>query len=242
MTNQTITPIGSAAVTTKDGKGLRKSLPSVDDLKANAVRVLHELSELETKRTDAFRDLAAFIVGIRAQTDHNGHPDWAGRSAAYREHIAQIYAEAEIPTDRASGFQSSLRYHISTILRRVAPADELKALGLNPESVNERRQLPARTAGDGTQPETDRKPASEVAGPGEVTSENPVHLIESAVLAVQRANTLPMPDRDSEDFITLGLAVQLLLGTIQEYGAKLTATDTTARDETPQRERAKAAA
>lgn len=77
------------------------------------------------------RAAAEAIVTLRQQFEHDGLPDWTGRSPGYRDCIERLYRQAEVPKDSDGGLQANLRYHVGNVLRQVAPPEELAALGLS---------------------------------------------------------------------------------------------------------------
>jgi len=95
-----------------------------------------EIVQRETEPTDLYRELALRLVHLRRHFSSRieGVPDWAGRSAEYRAAAAQIYAAADIPPDSETSIQARVRYHVSQTVRKVAPAAELKQLGLKEQS------------------------------------------------------------------------------------------------------------
>lgn len=67
----------------------------------------------------------AQLRGYYTTTD--GLTDWRGRSREYREAVTSIYAHA--PADQTDRIMGSVRYHIGEAVRRVAPDEDLRALG-----------------------------------------------------------------------------------------------------------------
>lgn len=120
-----------------------------------AGQVLECLRALHTDHsTTAFRAAACAIVNLRSLSTHEGVTDWTGRSLEYRDAIESLYRQANVPPDSESPIQAKVRYHIGNVLREVAPADELEALGLavsgpkgraaaNRASTGGRRRVPA---------------------------------------------------------------------------------------------------
>lgn len=88
------------------------------------------LLALSTPGTEANIKAAESIVSLRRQFKHEGMPDWAGRSPGYRDLIERLYREAGVPSDSESNLQANLRYHIGNAIRRVAPPEDLEALGM----------------------------------------------------------------------------------------------------------------
>lgn len=119
-------------------------------LAERAVKILR--AYLADHRTDRLRDLAEIVVELRgAHHLDDGRPDWGGRSAAYRQTMADVYARARVPEERLDTVQAALRYHVGNLLRERASADELEAVGLSPVApktrlANERAALAAQRA------------------------------------------------------------------------------------------------
>lgn len=87
------------------------------------------------RRSELLRAAAEAVVALRREhqdPEVPGQPDWAGRSQSYREQVARLYRQAQVPPDSAPGqVQSAIRYHVGNVLRQVAPAAELEAAGLD---------------------------------------------------------------------------------------------------------------
>lgn len=81
--------------------------------------------------TEHARHAAETLVSLRKQFKHDGLPDWAGRSAGYRDIVERLYRQAGVPSDSESNVQANLRYHLGNVLRKVAPPDDLAALGMS---------------------------------------------------------------------------------------------------------------
>ena len=79
------------------------------------------------------QQLAHLVVEFRRLFEHDGRPDWAGRSQSYRDAIYQVYRDAKVPSDSAGGLQAKIRYHVGNVVREVAPPEDLLALGLKPK-------------------------------------------------------------------------------------------------------------
>lgn len=103
------------------------------------------------------RKAAEAIVALRKCFKHDGVTDWAGRSGEYRDLIERVYRKAGVPSDSESSMQANLRYHLGNALRKVAPPEDLEALGmtalgpsgrLKETRVARPRRVKAITAGD----------------------------------------------------------------------------------------------
>lgn len=77
------------------------------------------------------RRAAEALVSLRQQFEFDGRPDWTGRSIEYRDIIERLYRQAGVPADSEGGMQANLRYHLGNVLREVAPAEDLQALGIS---------------------------------------------------------------------------------------------------------------
>ena len=126
--------------------------------RANAAEAaLTTLLALHTDQsTGAFRAAAQAIVQLRQGFKVDGATDWTGRSVEYRDVVERLYRQAEVPPDSESPIQAKVRYHVGNVLREVAPAAELEALGLAVAGPKDRAQA-ARAAGGGR-----RRPPAEV--------------------------------------------------------------------------------
>lgn len=104
-----------------------------------AGQVLERLRNLqESDTTSTFRAVASSIVELRKTYQHEGKPDWTGRSPEYREAIEALYRQAELPSDSEGSTQAKLRYHIGNVVRELAPENELLELGLKAKGPRDR--------------------------------------------------------------------------------------------------------
>jgi hypothetical protein len=153
----------------KDFKKLVKAW-SVDDLTSAGTGLIHFYTKLDETKTDVLRALAKVVVALRAHyRTPDGDVDWRGSSWDYRQTVGAMYVAAGIPPDSESNIQASLRYHVGNLLREVAPADQLAAVGLLTNSPKERmnnvrhataallHELPVAEGGTGQQR---RKPSA----------------------------------------------------------------------------------
>jgi hypothetical protein len=100
-------------------------------------------------RDDSVANLKAAaraIVELRSRFEWNGLPDWAGHSIEYRYHIERLYREAGVPSDSEGPLQARLRYHVSNVVREVAPLWHLEELGLLKNGARVRNRLRRRKA------------------------------------------------------------------------------------------------
>lgn len=110
------------------------------DLVARATRLGRKVAA--DASTANLRALAEALVSLRQSfTTTDGLPDWGGRTHAYRDAVAGIYASAGIPRDSADNtITSAVRYHVGNVLRETAPAEDLTALGLSSAGSAVRRR------------------------------------------------------------------------------------------------------
>ncbi|MFG3715817.1 hypothetical protein [Micromonospora sp. NPDC047730] len=105
-----------------------------------ALRAVRRVGDNRERRTELYRAIATASVDLRAHfvVEETGQPDWAGRTWEYREYIRDRYAEAGLSRDEARSVQTSVRYHIGSLVRERLDADQLEDLGLRPEDMAER--------------------------------------------------------------------------------------------------------
>lgn len=125
---------------------------------AAAEKVVAALQEaISNPGTTSNRKAAEAVVTLRRCFKHEGLPDWAGRSGEYRDLIERLYRQAGVPSDSESSMQANLRYHLGNAIRKVAPPEELLALGMAPlgpsarikeSRVAQPRRVKAITPGD----------------------------------------------------------------------------------------------
>lgn len=90
-------------------------------------------------KPESYVRVAEELVALRAtMTGPDGGPDWRGRSWDYRMAVAGAMGEANIPLDERIRFGNAVRYHVSKVLRRVAPAPALSNLDLRLEDSMQR--------------------------------------------------------------------------------------------------------
>jgi hypothetical protein len=109
-----------------------------------------ERQEAAAKALDALRQMtiepdvehvraaARALVDLRALFEHQGRPDWAGRSLDYRSTVERLYRDAGVPSDSSGPTLAKLRYHVGNTVRETAPVDDLEALGLQTSGPRER--------------------------------------------------------------------------------------------------------
>lgn len=113
--------------------------PHQDPRIAKAATILAEYVRTGRNRTGCLVDAAEIIVSLRqSHTLTDGRTDLGGRSGAYRAAMRAMYDAAGITDEDEDRVQTALRYHISTRLHRLYPADVLKAAGLGEISQRER--------------------------------------------------------------------------------------------------------
>jgi hypothetical protein len=133
-------------------------------------RVVDGMERATVERTpEVMRELAGHVVELRSRFVWQDLPDWGGRSMGYRTAVYRAYRAAGVPSDSVAGLQANLRYHVGNVVREIAPAEELEAIGLDPDGPPA-RAVRARAAGDRR-----RKPAH-------VPTRPPAHEVPLAVM------------------------------------------------------------
>lgn len=107
----------------------------ISELVDRGASLLHEIVQAQTGLTDLYRGFARTLVELRIRLK-----DPAGRTQAYRDLVAKMYAEAGVPTDAAANVQAAVRYHVGNELRTKFKADALEEAGLSPQGPRERQQ------------------------------------------------------------------------------------------------------
>lgn len=155
--------------------------------------------EVESTRTEVLRNLAKHIVFLRKAHQHDGMPDWAGRSQEYRTIVATCYEKAGIPPDSQRNVQAAVRYHIQTALRTYAPADDLTKLKLDPRPPSERNATPsgARVTVPNVKVTDDAREIAVHAAEA-ISNEDPVPTIQEALRMIKTAQTFKLPDSDQQ--------------------------------------------
>ncbi|MFJ4768472.1 hypothetical protein ACIP88_05045 [Streptomyces uncialis] len=104
-------------------------------LQARGAAYAREYAKIEHKPTILLQNIATVVVALRKK-----HGDYAGQSHEYRQVVAEMYRQANIPPDSSGRIQSAVRYHIGNALRRYLTTRELKRLELLDSSPLERLQ------------------------------------------------------------------------------------------------------
>ncbi|MEU1200129.1 hypothetical protein ABZ446_28440 [Streptomyces sp. NPDC005813] len=104
-------------------------------LRARGVAYIREFARISGAQTVLKKNIATVVLAIRKK-----HDDWLGRTQPYRQEVAEMYREANIPPDSMDNIQASVRYHIGNQLREVLPDDELRALELKSDGPLARSQ------------------------------------------------------------------------------------------------------
>ncbi|GAA3018476.1 hypothetical protein [Streptomyces fulvorobeus] len=108
---------------------------SEDALVARGSALARRYFEIEGEATTLLKNLAVTQVALRIKLD-----DPRGNSAEYRAIVGDMYRSLNIPEDRITRVQGSVRWHVGNLLRRHMTARELEANGLKPTSPLERLQ------------------------------------------------------------------------------------------------------
>lgn len=102
--------------------------PRIHDLERAVSTALRAL--LKHRSTENYTQAAERIVALRKAHEHDGLPDWGGRSTDYRTRIERLFRKAAVPPDSEDNLQGLLRYHVGNVIREAAPEEQLVALGL----------------------------------------------------------------------------------------------------------------
>lgn len=153
----------------------KQAVASASTKAVAALRVL-----VRGKRGPAeLRAAAHAIMDLRQCFEHEGIPDWAGRTPEYRMKAEEVYRKAGVPSDSEDKLQSALRYHIGNVLREQAPPEHLDQLGLakkGPRGRTQELRETRRMAGVPARSSAARRPNIRVA-PGAF---DPVQLVQHA--------------------------------------------------------------
>ncbi|MFD8315907.1 hypothetical protein [Kitasatospora purpeofusca] len=103
------------------------------ELSDRGTGLVRAYAKVEHVGTQILKDLAAVLIAGRLQM---GDP--TGGSYAYKQWAEGIYGAAGIPEATREKVHANVRYHISSLLREVVPADELEALGVDTRSAKDR--------------------------------------------------------------------------------------------------------
>ena len=134
--------------------------------------IREDLSKILTQTvgmTDLYRSLATHKVALAANFQHKGRPDWTFQSADFRTVWNEVLKTSGFDKDsiyKAHGEEaakivnrvhSAIRYHVSDIVRQVAPKADRDALKLNTLSNREQKVGASREA---------RTPEARISIPG----------------------------------------------------------------------------
>lgn len=90
-------------------------------------------------RTPITREIAESLVEARSHfQEADGNTDWRGKTYPYRTWLHEIFQDAHISKDDLNRVQSSIRYHVSAVLRSRLDQDELERLGMISQTARER--------------------------------------------------------------------------------------------------------
>lgn len=148
------------------------------------IRKLSAYISGEMSKDEIIRPLARDTVAFRSTFTYMGRPDWAGRSAQYRNAIYRVYREAGVPSDSHASIQGNMRYHVGNAVRTMAPREDLEALGLDPQGPRDRagryRAKPARRG----PPEKSPAPSARAAAPAPTRRVSAPPTLDPAALLV----------------------------------------------------------
>jgi len=102
------------------------------------------IQQYQRQRTETLRKLAQVVITLRSKCQYKDMPDWGGNSNKYRELVADMYRRAGVDKDSESSMQKALRYHVGVLLRKVAPAEDLKKLGYEEKNQSQRQTEKAK--------------------------------------------------------------------------------------------------
>ncbi|MFF3312477.1 hypothetical protein [Streptomyces sp. NPDC002952] len=108
---------------------------SVFQLRARGAAYAREYHRIHGGQTVLLKNLATVIWALRLK-----HDDPKGSTHEYRQEVAEMYRQANIPPDSLSGIQAAVRWHVGNLVRQELPEKEIKALGLLNTSPTERQQ------------------------------------------------------------------------------------------------------
>jgi hypothetical protein len=173
--------------------------------KGELVRVLKKLMAADRDdREPYYRAAADRIVALRETFRRpDGLPDWSGGTSAYRAMIQSAYREAGVPPDSEDTVLAALRYHVNNVLREVAPAEQLEAVGLDRASTRQKMRGEAPTRPRKPRPADALPPMPSILAEA---SQDPVGLVTHAIKALRSAADLK-PSGDEAEAIGLLLHV-----------------------------------
>ncbi|MEU1037684.1 hypothetical protein [Streptomyces sp. NPDC005907] len=122
-----------AGLQTLELDAIEKESPAT--LIARGAAYVREYVAIEDKPTILAMNIATVLLALRKK-----HGDWLGRSYEYRQDVNEVYRQANIPPDRLTRTQATVRYHVGNLLRRHLTPRELQKLELIDASPLERQQ------------------------------------------------------------------------------------------------------
>jgi len=172
-----------------------------------AAQARHELAAAHDgphdNRTRHLRRAAEHIVNARLMhTTKSGDPDVGGRTGDYRRWMQNVLTG--VPLDARDRITSSLRYHVSEVLREHVDPDLLRSAGYRPDPSRVRREHP-------------RQHVADLFGPGApITSPTDAHIGLAGVRAFLRRLDTDTTGADPQAQKNAQEAVQALLDTLPE--------------------------
>lgn len=174
------------------------AVATVEELIEQGRTALLQIVAMEDGSKDQYTLLADTLIALRQKFQSPGKdmPDWRGRSQAYRDAAAQVYAESDIPPDSETAIQARIRYVINERIREVAPAEHLEALEYKKGTAVERAQ--ARRDARKKQPLDTEGPVLQAAptGPPITTRAQAFRAVRGVVEQV--VWELPIPEEEDE--------------------------------------------
>lgn len=142
---------GSDDIAEMDSAWDADSVDLVDNKTTNQLiaRGAFLIQKYQKSRTELLRELAVVAVSLRKKHSYKDMPDWGGNTKEYKDCIAAMYRKAGVDKDSESSMQKALRYHIGVVIRKVAPVEHLKTLGIL-ETPQSQRQLEKGKGGSTT--------------------------------------------------------------------------------------------
>lgn len=116
-----------------------RPLPIIRDEAVALIRRVHRPAASDNLAHLRRQAARALVEARQHFVTAEGLPDWSGRTGAYHDFAADVYAAAGVPRAEAATLQASMRYHVGNIVRETLAAEDQRAAGLaSPASPRER--------------------------------------------------------------------------------------------------------